>query len=328
MLSGRPASISSRPIVLVKESTLTPVLTLGGHGDTVSAISYFPDGKRIISGSNDKTTREWDLEAGKEVEEAQDICKQEAHAVGVSRDGRWVVSAGGDFNIGELKVCEVETGTVRAFEGHSMTINSIDISGDSILLASGSLDGTTRIWSLETGKLVAGPFNSINWVNAVRFSQDSKKLTVISSWGNYLEVWDVRSQKLDVHTGNPSSRYDTYAPVFWTTEDKTIVITFSLTDTSIKTVYEFDAPTLETIGAPFEGHTQAITGLALSLDCALLASASYDNPIKNLFTRGAGNNRIPLIMMPRPRHASCLRRWSGKISTGEGNITSIVPNID
>lgn len=38
--------------------------------------------------------------------------------------------------------------------------------------------------------------------------------------------------------------------------------------------------TLETVRAPFKGHTKTITGLALSLDCALLASASDDNIIK------------------------------------------------
>ncbi|KAG2745145.1 hypothetical protein P692DRAFT_20671976, partial [Suillus brevipes Sb2] len=46
-------------------------------------------------------------------------------------------------------------------------------------------------------------------------------------------------------------------------------------------VYEFDSSTLQTVGTPFKGHTNLITGLALSFDNALLASASYDdNTIK------------------------------------------------
>ncbi|KAG1805533.1 uncharacterized protein BJ212DRAFT_857512 [Suillus subaureus] len=43
-----------------------------------------------------------------------------------------------------------------------------------------------------------------------------------------------------------------------------------------KTIYEFDASTLETVRDPFEGHTGSICGLTLSSDCVLLASASYD----------------------------------------------------
>ena len=49
-----------------------------------------------------------------------------------------------------------------------------------MLLASGSADSTARIWNLETGKLVDGPFGSIDWVGAVQFSTDSKKLAAKS----------------------------------------------------------------------------------------------------------------------------------------------------
>ena len=73
------------------------------------------------------------------------------------------------------------------------------------------------------------------------------------------------------------------SPVFWTTKDRSIVAAFSFSgenSTDLLKVYELDSSTLETIGAPFE-HAQAITCLALSFDCALLASASYyDNTIK------------------------------------------------
>jgi hypothetical protein len=44
-------------------------------------------------------------------------------------------------------------------------------------------------------------------------------------------------------------------------------------------IYEFDASTLEPVGAPFERGIKVICSLALSSDGALLASASYDNII-------------------------------------------------
>ncbi|KAG2745615.1 hypothetical protein P692DRAFT_20698173, partial [Suillus brevipes Sb2] len=37
---------------------------------------------------------------------------------------------------------------------------------------------------------------------------------------------------------------------------------------------------LETVRTPFKGHTDLISGLVLSFDDALLASASWDNTIK------------------------------------------------
>ncbi|KAG2065489.1 WD40 repeat-like protein [Suillus decipiens] len=283
------ASASTK--VATTKSILKPVMTLKGHGDWIRSISYFPDGQRMISGSQDKTTRQWDPKAGKEIEGARDICEKYVYAMVVSRDGRWVVTGGGNDNTddgvsdddGELKACEVETGIVKKFEGHSQDIYTVDISADSTLLASGSQDETARIWNLESGKLVAGPFKSIDWVGAVRFSSDSKKLAVYSTWMTCLEVWDIQSQKLDVRLSRePDYGSDTLSPIFWTNRNKTIVAVFKFSSDSYRgeTIYEFDASTLETVGAPFEAHANTIKGLALSFDGTLLASASQDNTIK------------------------------------------------
>ncbi|KAG2133004.1 hypothetical protein DEU56DRAFT_423900 [Suillus clintonianus] len=70
------------------------------------------------------------------------------------------------------------------------------------------------------------------------------------------------------------------APIFWTNKNKTIVAASSLTDSEddhASTIYEFDASTSETVGTPFEGHTETVNGLALSSDNILLASSSGDD---------------------------------------------------
>jgi WD40 repeat protein len=136
---------------------------------------------------------------------------------------------------------------------------------------------------LDTGKLVAGPFKSdYTGVGAIRFSQDSKKLAVKSDAGTWLEVWDIETQKFDVRVGKYAlDGLVTHAqsPVFWTTKDKTIVAVLDFND-GPSAIHEFDALTLKTVGASFQGHTGDIKSLALSFDCALLASTSYDNTIK------------------------------------------------
>jgi WD40 repeat protein len=295
------ASSSKRPGMAVMKSVLTPVMTLEGHESifyitdnghrgeikSVEYISYFPDGKQMISGTWDKTIRRWDLREGKEIKEAREVGERDIRAVGVSRDGRWVVTA----VRGVLKVSEVETGIVRTFhDGFSTWIECIDISADSMLVVVGSMDSQVRIWSLDTGKLVAGPFkisygDDRECPGALRFSEDSKKLAVMSLWGKWLQVWDVQAQKLDPVTTEEFLTPDDFSPtrsppVFWTTKDKSIIaapsftLDFGIRDPRI--VYEFDASTLQTVGDPFEGHADFITGLALSSDCVLLASASHD----------------------------------------------------
>ncbi|KAG1815674.1 WD40-repeat-containing domain protein [Suillus subaureus] len=282
----------------------------------VSSICYFPDGKQLISGSDDKTARQWDLQARKEMNEAQDVREQEVCVVGVSRDGRWVVTAEGTFGFhrGELRICEVETGIIKSFsDGHIGTV-SIDISLDSTLLASASSDGTVT-----------------HSVGAIRLSQDSKKLAIKSAAAQSLEVWDIEvetcvrmgplrdNDKYRIHvaeerdtkiysadimnleTGRSvfeTSPIDQVGVVrfshdstklavmsittqwleygilrrrslFWTIKDKSVILgVFNFKDDELKTMYEFDASTLQTVRAPFKGHTNIIHGLALPYDSA------------------------------------------------------------
>ncbi|KAG1830838.1 hypothetical protein EV424DRAFT_1534769 [Suillus variegatus] len=245
------ASSSTQPDAAENKSILTPVMFLEGHKQWeflsylnnephrreykhISDISYFPDGKQMISGSGDKTIRRWDLREGKEIEEAREVCENRINAMGVSRDGRWVVTAAN----GELKAREVETGTWV-----------------------GQYDG---IWSLDTGELVAGPFKTgedhlNSMITSVRLSEDSRKLAVsalsfITTGGNVMltnlhEVWDVQAQKLLVQksTHNWHGIEIIELPVFWTAKDKSIVAAsnFTRTDEPPRTIYEFDASTLE-----------------------------------------------------------------------------------
>ncbi|KAJ8585756.1 WD40 repeat-like protein [Rhizopogon salebrosus TDB-379] len=255
-------SISTQKAVASTNSTLTPEMTMEGHKDSVSFMSYLPDGKTMISGSLDMTVRRWDLQAAKEIEDARYVCEEGTEPPGPvtpSRDGRWVITQRELEGSLMLKAHEVETGTVRVLQGHSEVITCIDICADSMLLANyGYGAPTVRIWSLETGKLVAAVKSDL--VCAVRFSHDSKKLAVNSDMGKCLEVWDVQTQGLDARLGKvfTSNVNDKFPPSFPTT------------------IHEFDSSTLETVGAPFERHTDYITDLALSFDGALLATSGYD----------------------------------------------------
>jgi WD40 repeat protein len=301
-------SASKRPSVAVANMTLEPMMILEGHEALVRSMHYFPDGKRMISGSYDKTTRQWDMQTGQEIEKARDVCEWKVGAVAVSRDGRWVVTADRD---GYLKACEIETGIAKTFQGHSQWISCIDICADGTLFASGSDDQTTRIWSLKslnTGKLVAGPFESPDWVGSVRFSRDSKKLAVHSDAGRCLEVWNVQTQKLDKRVGESGDGDYSWAPVFWTIKETILAVFGFIPEEPLTTIYEFDASTLETVGAPFNGHTKVISDLALSFDGALVASTSYNDTIKlwafesrEILASFHVQLRSPLILSPDSR---------------------------
>ena len=46
---------------------LRQVFTLRGHGGEVISVAFSPDGKSIVSGSDDKLVKIWDSETGTEV---------------------------------------------------------------------------------------------------------------------------------------------------------------------------------------------------------------------------------------------------------------------
>jgi hypothetical protein len=127
---------------------------------------------------------------------------------------------------------------------------------------------------------MAGPFETVDAVGAVRFSPNSKKLAVKSSVGKCLEIWDVQSQKLDVRIGQSSEEGSTDAPVFWTNKNKNILTAFSFDeDGQATTIYEFNASTLKTVGTPIE-HNFPVNSFALLFDGDLLVSAYNDSTIK------------------------------------------------
>ncbi|KAG1868300.1 hypothetical protein DFJ58DRAFT_742688 [Suillus subalutaceus] len=166
--------------------------------------------------------------------------------------------------LGKLKVSDFMTGIVRTFHEDLRWITGIDISVDNMLLAGASTDRTVRIWNLDAGKLVAGPFkcsdNAYPGDLALRFSKDS-------------EAGGIQARKLDIQKSTPVS--GSIVPVFWTAKDKFIVAQFRFTiDDYPMAIYEFDASTLKTIGAPFKGHTIKLWTFQ---SCQFLASFDVQN---------------------------------------------------
>lgn len=78
------ASASMKASVATKSILKTAMTLRGGY----TSISYCPADGRLISGSDDKTARQWDLNAGKEIEEVRRVYKKVVCVVAVSSNGR------------------------------------------------------------------------------------------------------------------------------------------------------------------------------------------------------------------------------------------------
>lgn len=119
-----------------------------GHTDSVSSVSISPDGKCIVSGSDDLTIRLWDAETGEALGAPLRGHTDSITSVSVSPDGNCMLSGSCDLTI---RIWDVKTGEALGapLRGHTGSIVSIAISPNGRYIISGSIDKTIRVWSLE-----------------------------------------------------------------------------------------------------------------------------------------------------------------------------------
>jgi len=79
---------------------------------------------------------------------------------------------------------------------HTDRVTSVDADPKGEMVASGSLDGTAKLWNLRSGKLLRTfPPADPGWVHVVRFSPDGRHLAVGEESG-MVRIWDTRTYEL------------------------------------------------------------------------------------------------------------------------------------
>src|SRR4029450_10082040 len=123
---------------------------------TVTAVSFSPDGHRLITASADRTARIWEADTGKPIvplEGHQDWL----HTAVFSPNGRLIVTASGPSPLSTAKetaarLWNAETGApLFTLSGHEGGIASAAFSPDGSLVLTSSDDGMARLWSTAKG---------------------------------------------------------------------------------------------------------------------------------------------------------------------------------
>ena len=165
------------------------------HTSCVYGAAFSPDGKYIVSGSQDCTIIVWDAQTGKPTLRPLKKHDDYISCVTFSPDGRQIASGSWDHTI---LVWDTLTRKVvtRPFKGHDGIIGCISFSHDGKWIASGSWDKTIRIWDARSGILLVGPLKGhADNVSSVAFSVDGT-LLVSGSGSKKIRVWDARSGQL------------------------------------------------------------------------------------------------------------------------------------
>ncbi|OAX42703.1 WD40 repeat-like protein [Rhizopogon vinicolor AM-OR11-026] len=243
------AQIAAQPIV----ASATPVQVFEDHESTVLAVAVFPDGRRMVTSSGDKTLRLWDLKDGTVLKKMEGHRSDWVRAVAVSKDGRLIAS--GDFS-GELIVWHGDSGeqrVVQPIKAHPHgRIMSLDFSIDGAILASGASDNTTKLWSTETEHL------------AIATDKD-------------IQIWNSSRREcianFNTHAATSPARIYSLA---WTPDGTRL---FSGGSGNDPTIREWDLSTKQQVGDPWDGHTD-IYAIAVNPAGTLVVSASDDKHVR------------------------------------------------
>jgi len=165
-----------------------------GHGKDVLSVAFSVDNRQIVSGSRDRTIKLWNT-LGE--------CKYSidyAHNDWVScvrfspnTQNPIIVSAGWDKTV---KVWNLTNCKLRSnLTGHTGYINSVTVSPDGSLCASGGRDGTAKLWDLNEGKRLTSleEAGQKDIVNALAFSPN--RYWLVSGTDNGVVVWDLESKQ-------------------------------------------------------------------------------------------------------------------------------------
>ncbi|MEZ5003921.1 MAG: caspase family protein [Chitinophagales bacterium] len=138
-----------------------PELTIQlGHSKLIYDVAYSPNGDYIASASADRTVKIWETEKGREVRTIY-IDNGYATSVLFSGDSKKLLVGGGSYDIGELKIYDIETGKVLTnMIGHQEYAWDAAFSQDDQFVYSASFDGTLKKWNATTGKELASTPNA------------------------------------------------------------------------------------------------------------------------------------------------------------------------
>lgn len=200
-----------------------------GHEKDVLSVAFSADNRQIVSGARDGTIRLWNTLGECKFKISGE---SEGHSEWVScvrfspsQSVPLIVSSGWDklVKVWNLTNCKLRNNLI----GHTGYLNTVCVSPDGSLAASGGKDNTAMLWDLNEGKRLYS-LDAGEIINGLVFSPNRYWLCAATDEG--IKIWDLES-KIVVDTLRPeeneSGKIPTCTCLSWSADGSTLFAGYS-----------------------------------------------------------------------------------------------------
>jgi len=174
-------------------STGTTTRQFVDHKKDVLSVAFSADNRQIVSGSRDRTIKLWNTLGQCKFTISENGHKDWVSCVRFSPNlnSPLIVSAGWDklVKVWNLTRCTLRTNLI----GHTGYINTVTVSPDGSLCASGGKDGVAMLWDLTQGRHLSS-LEAGEVINALSFSPN--RYWLCAATGSLIKIWDLETKKL------------------------------------------------------------------------------------------------------------------------------------
>jgi len=241
--------------------------TFEGHTDNVSAIAITPDGLQLVSGSQDKCLRLWNLASGQCLHTLEGHSKR-VTSIAITPDGHLAVSGSHDKT---LRVWDLSSGEcLHILEGHTKGIDFIAITPNGRLVVSMSTDMVLRVWDLIKGRCIHKLEGHIREIKSIAISPDGQYVVSCGA-DKKLYLWNLSSGKCVRQRGGHTDRVTSVA----ITPDGDLAVSGSW-DKTVRILELRSGYCLHSL----EGHTQYVRHVSITPDGSRIVSSGDDHTLR------------------------------------------------
>jgi guanine nucleotide-binding protein subunit beta-2-like 1 protein len=172
-------------------NTGTTTRAFYGHTKDVLSVAFSADNRQIVSGSRDKSINLWNTLGQRKFQITEEGHREWVSCVRFSPNlaTPLIVSAGWDkmVKVWNLTHCKLRTNLI----GHTGYVNTVTVSPDGSLCASGGKDGTAMLWDLNEGRHLSS-LEAGDIIHALVFSPI--RYWLCAATASAIKIWDLESK--------------------------------------------------------------------------------------------------------------------------------------